>query len=157
MATRIFVYQRDSKYTLVLQIGLTTYLELFQKNPETMKAFPFLKHLSKEDLEFYSQLKNHAVRVTGVINLLVRQLELPQEEADAKISEFLHNLGRRHFSYGSRPHQMELLGHAFVETFMYVFESDPRKASIEEAWKMFFLYIVHWMKSGFEFVQNKGH
>lgn len=39
------------------------------------------------------------------------QLDYPIEEADAKISEFLLDLGRRHFSYGSRPHQMELLGH----------------------------------------------
>ncbi len=119
-----------------------------------MKLFSFLKHLSKEDLEFYSQLKHHAVRVTGVITMLVRQLGEP--DADKVVSEFLVDLGRRHFSYGSRPNQMELLGHAFVESFMYVFERDPRRLAIQESWNTFFTYIVFWMRSGFDFVQHKG-
>jgi len=58
----------------LFQIGLTAYLSLFQKSPEALSLFPFLKHLDKEDLEFYSQLQNHAVRVTGVISMLVKQV-----------------------------------------------------------------------------------
>ena len=59
-----------------LQIGLSTYLNLFQRSPEALQLFPFLKHLSKEDLEFYAQLKHHAIRVTGVLGMLIRQVRL---------------------------------------------------------------------------------
>jgi hypothetical protein len=82
-----------------LQIGLSTYLELFQRNPETLSLFSFLKHLSKEDLEFYSQLKNHAVRVTGVLTMLVRQvrswgLQRPLWEINVHVRIRLHNENR---------------------------------------------------------------
>ena len=56
------------------QIGLTSYLEMFKRAPESLSMFPFLKHLSNEDLEFYSQLRDHAVRVTGVLSMLIRQV-----------------------------------------------------------------------------------
>ena len=59
---------------LFFQIGLSTYLNLFERSPEALALFPFLKHLSKEDLEFYSQLKHHAIRVTGVITMIVKQV-----------------------------------------------------------------------------------
>ncbi len=55
------------------QIGLTAFLSLFQRSPEALSLFPFLKHLDKEDLEFYSQLQHHAVRVTGVVTLIIKE------------------------------------------------------------------------------------
>ena len=58
------------------QIGLTSYLEMFKRAPESLSMFPFLKHLSNEDLEFYSQLRDHAVRVTGVLSMLIRQVRI---------------------------------------------------------------------------------
>ena len=58
------------------QIGLTMYLELFKRNPESKANFPFLKHLDHDDIEFYDQLKNHAIRVTGVLGMLIRQVRL---------------------------------------------------------------------------------
>ncbi len=140
-----------------MQIGLTAFLSLFQRSPEALSLFPFLKHLDKEDLEFYSQLQNHAVRVTGVVTLLVKELDRGDEEAERRIRDFLADLGRRHFSYGSRPNQMELLGHAFVDTFMPIFDGDRRKAEIQEAWKAFFSLMCFWMAHGYMFVQNKGH
>jgi hypothetical protein len=59
---------------VVLQIGLSSYLELFRRAPESLSVFPLLRHLSQEDLEFYSQLKNHSIRVTGVLSMLIRQV-----------------------------------------------------------------------------------
>jgi hypothetical protein len=47
---------------------------MFKRAPESLSMFPFLKHLSNEDLEFYSQLRDHAVRVTGVLSMLIRQV-----------------------------------------------------------------------------------
>lgn len=140
----------------IAEIGLTMYLEMFKKNPETLTLFPFLKHLSKEDLEFYSQLRNHAVRVTGVLTMLITQLALPPAEADVAMSTFLLELGRRHFSYASHPGQMELLGHTFVESLLPIFSKDDRESEIHEAWLAFFKLIVFYMQTGFRFVQNKG-
>ena len=61
-------------WSVLFQIGLTSYLEMFKRAPESLSMFPFLKHLSNEDLEFYSQLRDHAVRVTGVLSMLIRQV-----------------------------------------------------------------------------------
>jgi len=84
------------------------------------------------------------------------QMHKPTEESSAAIKEFLYDLGRRHFSYGSRPNQMELLGHVFVDAFICIFDGDARRADIYEAWLAFFAFMVFWMASGYRFVQNKG-
>lgn len=60
----------------ILQIGLTSYLEMFRRAPESLALFPFLKQLGPEDLEFYAQLKNHSIRLTGFISMLVKQVVL---------------------------------------------------------------------------------
>lgn len=73
-----------------------------------------------------------------------------------KIREFLVDLGRRHFSYGARPHHMELLGHTFVDSFIIIFEGEKNSQDIHEAWLAFFAYVVYYMHTGFKFVQNKG-
>ncbi len=79
-----------------------------------------------------------------------------EAESEARVREFLTDLGRRHFSYGSRPNQMELLGHAFIDTFMHIFEGDPRRGDIQDAWKSFFSIMCFWMAHGYMFVRNKG-
>ncbi len=38
--------------------------------------------MDKEDLEFYSQLQNHAVRVTGVVTLLVKEVGVKWMQED---------------------------------------------------------------------------
>lgn len=58
----------------ISQIGLTSYLELFRRAPESLALFPFLKQLGPDDLEFYAQLKNHSIRLTGFISMLVKQV-----------------------------------------------------------------------------------
>ena len=65
---------QGSEIDFAFQIGLTAYLDLFKRSPEAQTLFPFLKHLSQEDLEFYSQLKHHAIRVTGIITMLIKQV-----------------------------------------------------------------------------------
>ena len=56
------------------KVGLSSFLELFRRAPETLSVFPFLKQLGPEDMEFYHQLKNHSIRITGVISMLVKQV-----------------------------------------------------------------------------------
>ena len=141
----------------ISQVGLSTFLELFRRAPESLHFFPFLKHLNQEDLEFYAQLRNHSVRVTGVLSMLVKQLEQEESKADERIKEFLIDLGRRHFSYGANTSHMELLGLVFVETLLPLFSADEEQEKIKLAWMAFFRLILFWLASGFRFVQHKGH
>jgi hypothetical protein len=85
MATRMDTTGID--FTIFfLQIGLTSYLEMFKRAPESLSMFPFLKHLSNEDLEFYSQLRDHAVRVTGVLSMMIRQVSVQCSRAEVSNS-----------------------------------------------------------------------
>ena len=72
----------------IARVGLSSFLELFRRAPESLHAFPFLKHLNQEDLEFYAQLRNHSVRVTGVLSMLVRQVSLELLSAAAVFPEY---------------------------------------------------------------------
>ena len=40
----------------ISQVGLSSFLELFRRAPDSLQAFPFLKKLNHEDLEFYAQV-----------------------------------------------------------------------------------------------------
>merc|ERR1719468_1094774 len=141
----------------ISQVGLSSFLELFRRAPETLSVFPFLKQLGPEDMEFYHQLKNHSIRITGVISMLVKQLESEERPADEAIRDLLLDLGRRHFSYGAKTSHMELLGRVFAESLQPIFEGDPEAKAIQEAWLVFFSVIVFWLQKGFRFVQYKGN
>ena len=49
----------------IAQVGLSSFLELFRRAPDSLHAFPFLKKLNHEDLEFYAQvLTSHWGKIT---------------------------------------------------------------------------------------------
>ena len=75
---------------------------------------------------------------------------------DDKIATFLTDLGMRHYSYGSKPHQMELLGHVFVDSFIHIFEGEENETEVTEAWLAFFAFMVFFMRRGFNYVKDKG-
>ena len=49
-------------------------MDLFKESPEASNAFVFLKHYSTENEEFYDLLSKHALRVLGIITLLVKEV-----------------------------------------------------------------------------------
>ena len=56
------------------QIGITPYLELFRRKPESLKAFPFLRNAEIEELEFLTELRSHGIRVYGILSMLIGQV-----------------------------------------------------------------------------------
>jgi len=64
--------------------------------------------------------------------MLVKQLEQEEQKANQGIQEFLVDLGRRHFSYGSNTAHMELLGRVFVESLQPVFADDLERENIQK-------------------------
>ena len=49
-------------------------MDLFKESPEASNAFVFLKHYSTENEEFYNLLSKHALRVLGIVTLLVKEV-----------------------------------------------------------------------------------
>ena len=49
-------------------------MDLFKESPEASNAFVFLKHYSTENEEFYDLLSKHALRVLGIVTLLVKEV-----------------------------------------------------------------------------------
>ena len=49
-------------------------MDLFKESPEASNAFIFLKHYSTENEEFYDLLSKHALRVLGIVTLLVKEV-----------------------------------------------------------------------------------
>ena len=53
---------------------MTAFMDLFKESPEASNAFVFLKHYSTENEEFYDLLSKHALRVLGIVTLLVKEV-----------------------------------------------------------------------------------
>ena len=53
---------------------MTAFMDLFKESPEASNAFIFLKHYSTENEEFYDLLSKHALRVLGIVTLLVKEV-----------------------------------------------------------------------------------
>ena len=53
---------------------MSPFFELFRRAPESLSAFPFLKHLKEADKEFISTLREHGIRVYSVISSLIKQV-----------------------------------------------------------------------------------
>ena len=49
-------------------------MDLFKESPDATNAFVFLKHYSTENEEFYDLLSKHALRVLGIVTLLVKEV-----------------------------------------------------------------------------------
>ena len=49
-------------------------MDLFKESPEASNAFVFLKHYSTVNEEFYDLLSKHALRVLGIVTLLVKEV-----------------------------------------------------------------------------------
>ena len=60
-------------------------MDLFKESPDATNAFGFLKHYSTENEEFYDLLSKHALRVLGIVTLLVK--------------EVIHNIGTQGVIY----------------------------------------------------------
>ena len=56
------------------QVGVSAFMDLFKESPEASNAFVFLKHYSTENEEFYDLLSKHALRVLGIVTLLVKEV-----------------------------------------------------------------------------------
>ena len=72
------------------------------------------------------------------------------------MEEFLMDLGRRHFSYGSAHSLIELLGRIFLESILPIFARTPNNEAIHKSYTAFFRVIVFWMQTGFKYVQTQG-
>ena len=53
---------------------MTAFMDLFKESPEASNAFVFLKHYSTENEEFYDLLSKHALRVLGIVTLIVKEV-----------------------------------------------------------------------------------
>ncbi|CAB4057013.1 unnamed protein product [Lepeophtheirus salmonis] len=135
---------------------MNAYSQLFKRDPQILLNFPFLKRISKDEYETFLVLKNHSIRVMGIINILVQQLNFPPEKCDPELIQTLQDLGQKHFSYGASRSNIELLGKLFMESFMLPFNEYPDYAEIRTAWSKFFDFIIYWIKVGFQYVSNKG-
>jgi len=140
----------------VTEVGVSAFMDLFKESPEATNAFVFLKHYSTENEEFYDLLSKHALRVLGIVTLLVKELKSNDSEtADDRIHDIVFPLGRKHVGYKSNTIHMEILGVLIVESLMRTVpknEMEPEKYdNINKAFLLFFKVIVYWLQFGFKY------
>ena len=58
----------------ILQVGITAFMDLFKISPETIETFRFLRAYHIEDEEFHDLLSKHALRVSGLVSLLIKEV-----------------------------------------------------------------------------------
>ena len=104
-------------------------------------------------------------------------MERNPAKADQNMANYLCALGRRHFSYGSNPPEMELLAMVMVDALMSAYElngdndeenviagdsadvdvqSKDKYNRMYDALLAFFKVIAYWLQNGFNYVQNRG-
>ncbi|KAG8179386.1 hypothetical protein JTE90_003642 [Oedothorax gibbosus] len=124
----------------ISNVGVITFMNLFETHPSVQDVFMPFKGLSKEELSHSTELRAHGLRVMGFVQKIVARLHEPE-----KTEALLRELGRSHVMYGAKEEYVDLIGPQFV------FAVKPSVADhwtdeVEESWLQLFRYMAAIMK-----------
>ncbi|KAG8179367.1 hypothetical protein JTE90_016542 [Oedothorax gibbosus] len=124
----------------ISNVGVITFMNLFETHPDVQDVFMPFKGLSKEELRLSEELRAHGLRVMGFVQKVVARLEEPE-----KADNLLRELGKNHVMYGARRAYVDLIGPQFVYAVKPSM-TDHWSDEIEESWLQLFRYMAFVMK-----------
>lgn len=131
--------------TTMGDVGVITFLKVFETHPSVLRTFSSLKGLKLEDLETSHQLRHHALRAVGFVNKAINRID--NEE---KLNSLILENGRHHFEYDAKPHYFELIAEQFIRTVEpTIREADMWTDETEKAWDTLFQLIIYRMCDGY--------
>ncbi|XP_048752323.2 neuroglobin-like [Ostrea edulis] len=126
----------------IANIGVVTFMSLFQTHPEVQDAFLPFQQLAKEDMEESAILRSHALRVMGTVDKCLTRIRTPE-----KLQNLMHELGERHKNYNARFDIIDMVGEQFIFAIKPHLQ-DTWNNDLEEAWIQLFKVLCYFMKKG---------
>ncbi|XP_055946806.1 neuroglobin-like isoform X1 [Argiope bruennichi] len=124
----------------ISNVGVITFMNLFETHPDVQDVFMPFKGLSQEELRHSKELRAHGLRVMGFVQKVVARLDEPE-----KSEQLLKELGKNHVMYGAKIDYVDLIGPQFV----YAVKPSLKEHwndEVEEAWIQLFKYMASIMK-----------
>ncbi|XP_062591821.1 neuroglobin-like [Saccostrea cucullata] len=132
----------DSIKVNIANIGVVTFINLFQTHPEVQDAFLPFQQLAMEDMEHSAVLRSHALRVMGTVDKCLTRIRTPE-----KLRKLMHELGERHVNYNAKYDFIDMVGRQFVHAIQPHLQ-DTWNKDLEEAWSQLFRVLCYHMKRG---------
>lgn len=127
----------------VANIGVITYVGMFESRPELMEVFSKFKGRDLHELKRAGLLRQHALRVMATIDKVITRLDEP-----SSLIILLREVGAHHKLYKVPPDYIQIILPHFLNAIKPHIE-DHWCDDLEEAWKMLFAVIIYHMKEGY--------
>ncbi|XP_071040529.1 globin C, coelomic-like isoform X2 [Parasteatoda tepidariorum] len=134
----------------ISNVGVITFMNLFETHPDVQDVFMPFKGLTKEELRHSTELRAHGLRVMGFVQKVVARLDEPE-----KSEQLLRELGKNHVMYGAKIDYVDVRP-------QFVFAVKPSMKDhwsddIEDAWIQLFKFMAYKMKKAMlESINNQN-
>uniref|UniRef100_A0A2C9JUR8 Globin n=2 Tax=Biomphalaria TaxID=6525 RepID=A0A2C9JUR8_BIOGL len=133
----------------VTEVGVETFIGLFNTHPESIDSFLAFKDKSVQDLERSAVLKAHALRVMQTVDKCITRLDKPE-----RMTSLLLQLGKRHVDYQANIKLIPIIGKQFIGAI------EPKMGNawshdIKASWAGLFSIINYNMRLGLMEEKNK--
>ncbi|KAK3601257.1 hypothetical protein CHS0354_040436 [Potamilus streckersoni] len=129
----------------ISKVGVVLFMRLFEKCPNVQDLFVPLRGLSSEELRNSDRLREHGMRVMGIIEKCVARLHRPDQ-----LEKLLLDLGQKHVYYNVKPDYIDLFGPQ-LQLAIKPAIGDRWTSEVEEAWSAFLNFISHIIKNAMTF------
>ncbi|WAR15148.1 CYGB1-like protein [Mya arenaria] len=126
----------------VAEVGIITFVGLFETHPEVHDAFMSFRAVNTSDLEYNAILRKHALRVMGTVDKCINRLD-----NNFKLCELMTELGIRHKNYSVKIEFIDLMGPQFISSIKPHLETMWTDEH-EKAWENLFKLMCYYMKKG---------
>jgi len=134
------------------EIGAEAFKKLFESHSDIQTYFPSMKKLSSTDLDMTKKIKEHSVRVMGLVRLYVENIYEIE-----KITPNVENLGKAHYQRGIKSEYIDVMGPVFCNTIRpLLVMKDLWSLELEEVWLTLFKKISETMKKGYPREKRKS-
>lgn len=135
----------------VANIGVITYVSMFESRPELMEVFSKFKGRDINELRRAGLLRQHALRVMATIDKCITRLDEP-----TTLRTMLRESGAHHRTYKVPSHYIQIILPHFLNAIKPHIQ-DHWCDELEDAWKTLFAVIIFHMKEGMQSPVHEHH
>ncbi|XP_045163679.2 neuroglobin-like [Mercenaria mercenaria] len=126
----------------VANIGVITYVSMFESRPELLELFSKFKGQNINELRRAGLLRQHALRVMATIDKVITRLDEP-----SSLIVMLREVGAHHKLYKVPPDYIQIILPHFLSAIKPHIE-EHWCDDLETAWKTMFAIIIYHMSEG---------
>lgn len=123
-------------------IGVLTFVSMFESRPELKDAFHAFKGKNLTELQHTGLIRAHALRVMATVDKCISRLDEPSNLANLMIE-----MGRHHRQYNVNPDYIQYIATPFINAIKPHIE-EYWSDDVEKAWRTLFDLMTYYMTSG---------